>query len=270
MQTKDIISKKTIGHLAADIATLLLELNIDTDSVELLESEKHRVETRRADLVARMREQDTGQAFILHIEIQNNNDTVMPIRMMRYYTDIKLEWPLEPVQQYLIYIGRKPLNMPAFHQDRDFIYRYKVLDMHSVDCAKLLTRDTPEALVLAVLCDFKGRPEQEMVSYIVKRLHELFGDNEKGFRDYLSMLEILSENRSLQPHIKEAEKMLTEIKVENLPSFQIGLEQGLEDGKEEGVLQERLRLAKEFLGLLDDQTIADKTGLSLAEVQSLR
>lgn len=167
MGNKDIISKQTIGHLAADIATLLLELDIDTSSVELLESEQHRIEIRRADLVARMRRKQDQQPFILHIEIQNANDPTMPLRMMRYYTDIKLEWPNEPICQYLIYIGQRPLNMPDHHQDQDFTYRYRVLNMHTVDCSKLLTQDTPESLVLAILCDFKGRPEQEVANYIV-------------------------------------------------------------------------------------------------------
>ena len=112
MQTKDIISKQTIGHLAGDIATLLLGLDIDTNSVELLDTEQQRVEIRRADLVARMHQRVNGTSFILHLEIQNSNDAAMPLRMMRYYTDIKLEWAADPIMQYLIYIGRNNLTMP--------------------------------------------------------------------------------------------------------------------------------------------------------------
>lgn len=277
MQTKDIISKQTIGHLAGDIATLLLGLDIDANSVELLDTEQQRVEIRRADLVARMHQRANGASFILHLEIQNSNDAAMPLRMMRYYTDIKLEWAAEPIMQYLIYIGRNKLIMPDHHAGEDFTYRYRVLDMRSVDCGMLLAKDTPEALVLAILCDFKGKPEQEIACYIVKRLHELLGNDEKGFRDYLGMLEVLSENRNLQPQIKEAEKMLTKVNVENLPSFQIGLEaglergieQGIEKGMEQGAMRERQRLARQLIGLLDEQTIADKTGLSLEEVRQL-
>ena len=281
IQTKDIISKQTIGHLAGDIATLLLGLDIDTHAVELLDTEQQRVEIRRADLVARMYQRSNGASFILHLEIQNSDDAAMPLRMMRYYTDIKLEWMAEPILQYLIYIGRNNLTMPDQHEGQDFTYRYRVLDMRTVDCAMLLAKDTPEALVLAILCDFKGKPEQEMAYYIVNRLHELLEHDEKGFWDYQGMLEVLSENRHLQPQVKEAEKMLTQVKVENLPSFQIGLEagielglkqgleQGLEQGIEQGTLRERLRVAQQLIGLLDEQTIADKTGLSLEEVRGL-
>jgi hypothetical protein len=49
-------------------------------------------------------------------------------------------------------------------------YRYGLVDMHRVNCAGLLVQDNPDALVLAVLCDFGGREPQEVVSYIVRRL----------------------------------------------------------------------------------------------------
>ena len=39
MGNKDIISKSVLGHLAANIANLLLNLGVDANSVELLDSE---------------------------------------------------------------------------------------------------------------------------------------------------------------------------------------------------------------------------------------
>jgi hypothetical protein len=42
--------------------------------------------------------------------------------------------------------------------------------MHRVNCADLLVQDNPDALVLAVLCDFGGRDPQEAINYIVRRL----------------------------------------------------------------------------------------------------
>jgi len=35
----------------------------------------------------------------------------------------------------------------------------------------------------------------------MRRLRELLGANERGFRDYIAMLEVLSENRDLQPQV---------------------------------------------------------------------
>lgn len=69
MGKKDIISKRVLKYLAADIANLLLALDIDANSVELLETEQERIELRRADLVVRVRKRQTQQTFILHVEI---------------------------------------------------------------------------------------------------------------------------------------------------------------------------------------------------------
>ena len=43
------------------------------------------------------------------------------------------------------------------------------------------------------------------------------------------MLETLSDNRQLTPVVKEVEKMLSAIKLENLPSNEIGMEKGLSE-----------------------------------------
>lgn len=88
-------------------------------------------------------------------------------------------------------------------------YRYHVIDMHEIDCDTLLSRDDPNASVLAILCDFKGKPPQQVVNSILMRLKSLAGDDEQRFRQYLDMLEILSDNRDRRNHIKQAEEMLT-------------------------------------------------------------
>jgi predicted transposase/invertase (TIGR01784 family) len=270
MGNKDIISKKMLRRLAVDIANLLLDLNVDTEAVELLETEHQRIELRQADMVVRLKEAPTGKPFILHLEIQNNNDQKMPLRMLRYYTDIQMSWQKEEVRQYMLYIGSSKLRMDSGIQTPSLNYQYRVLDIHTVDCDLLIQQDNPDALVLAILCDFKQRPAHEVVQYIVARLHHLLEHDSKGFRDYFSMLEILSENRNLQTEIDEAKDMLTQINMEKLPSFQWGMERGIERGIEQGSQNERIKLARQLLDILDNQTIADKTGLSLEEVITLR
>ena len=237
--------------------------------LELLPTEQQRVEDRRADLVARVVDRATQDNFILHIEIQNNNQTLMPLRMLRYYTDIRLSYPQQRLRQFLVYIGKPALSMTDGIGESGLQYRYHVLDMHTVDCQQLLEQDDPNALVLAILCDFKGMPPQQVVNYILSRLQELTGDDEQGFRQYLDMLEILSDNRDLREHIKEAEKMLTEIDITRLPSYEIGLEKGLEKGLKRGAEDEKRRAGRSLLGLLDDAVIAERLGLSIDEVRAL-
>jgi hypothetical protein len=74
MGDKDILGKDTIKRIAVDIAIYLLHLDVDPECVELLSTEQQRIEDRRANLVAKLEQQ--GRPFILHIEIQNNNDAI--------------------------------------------------------------------------------------------------------------------------------------------------------------------------------------------------
>ena len=49
-----------------------------------------------------------------------------------------------------------------------------------------------------------------------------------------------------------------------------GLQKGIEKGKKEGAKQEKILIAKNLLDVLDDETISNKTGLSLKEIKELR
>ncbi|MFK5948462.1 MAG: hypothetical protein QM500_06800, partial [Methylococcales bacterium] len=230
MAEKDIVSKHIIKRLIEDISKYLFELELD--SLEVLETQFQRVEERRADIVVRVSE--SSRQYLLHIEIQNNNDKLMPGRMLRYRTDISMQWLNEDIEQYLIYIGKKPLAMDAGIKDGNLDYKYHLIDMHSIDCENFLKQNNPDALIIAILCDFKGRDESEVIHHIITQLKIYHKDNEKEFRDSISMLEILSDNRDLRKIVTEEEKMLSEVKVENLPSYNIGFERGEAKGEARG------------------------------------
>lgn len=85
--------------------------------------------------------------------------------------------------------------------------------------------------MIAILCDFKGRPEREVVRYILAQLQQLLGENQSRYRDYLLMLEILSSNRALQSIVQEEENMLSQTRLSDLPSFNIGMQQGRQEGR---------------------------------------
>ncbi|WML88592.1 hypothetical protein [Thiothrix subterranea] len=157
---------------------------------------------------------------LIQIEIQNNNQANIAWRMLRYYQDIRGEH-VEPIQQYLLYIGKERCRMPQTIQEPNLSYQYTLVDMHTIDCNALLERNTPDALVLAILCDFKGRPAEAVVREIGTRLRLLLHNDDRRFLDYFSMLEILGQNRDLEQQLKETKNMLTQIDVSRLPSFDI-------------------------------------------------
>ena len=90
----------------------------------------------------------------------------------------------------------------------------------------------------------------------------LKSDNSSAsFRNYLEKVEVFSTNRNLEQYVDKGEAMLT-VDIEKLPSFNRGLEKGLEKGI--------LFVAKQMLKANMDRDIVQKmTNLSLLEIELL-
>lgn len=113
------------------------------------------------------------------------------------------------------------------------------------------------------------------------RLRKLLGANERGFHDYIIMLEVLSENRDLQAQIKEAERMLTQIDIERMPSFALGFErgeekrkeegreEGMEKGMEKGREEGKAQVVRHLLGRLGVTEVSELLGLAPENVERI-
>ena len=251
MPNKDLISKKILKRILVEFSTQLFGLNIV--DAEPLDTEQPRIEGKRADLVARIKDIE-GKSYILHVEIQNDNQAHFPIRMLRYYTDLALIYPGEDIKQYLLYMGKADLTIPDNIQNPDWHYCYQILDLSKHDSEDFLNSANPDALVLAILCDFKGRDPHALVAEITSKLRRLHGDQLDSLRDSLVMLDILATNRDLQHLVKENSAMF--IEVEKLGIYQLAMERGLERGMERG----------EQKGLQKAVTALAQRGISLAEI----
>ena len=276
MPNKDLISKQLLRQLIVDFGNQLFGLNII--EAELLSSEQPRVEERRADLVARVKN-NQGESYILHVEVQNANQKNMPLRMLRYYTDLALEHEGEKIEQHLLYIGKAPLIMPDHIQAGKWRYCYNVLDIRQIDGGNFLRSENPDALVLAILCDMGGREPEAVAAHIIGELIRLHGPQLDSLRSSLLKLDALARNRDLQRLVKEKYKMILEI--EELASYQIGMERGqlqglekglvrgLEQGLEQGQEQGQQKIVLKLLDKLPPDQVADLSGMSLAEVQAI-
>lgn len=164
----------------------------------------------------------------------------------------------------------------------DFAYRYRVLDMHQVDCQALLDQDTPDAWVLAVLCDFQNRAPREIIHTILTRLLERLHDTPPHLREYIEMLDILASNRDLNLNIHEELDMLA-IDIEKLATYQIGLKKGRAkgiaegkakgkaEGKLEGAHTQALAITEKLLAMgIEPSRIAAITELPPEEIEALR
>jgi len=266
---KDITTKETIKTITQDIAKYILE--IEVTEIEFVEQELKRIEKREADIVAHCKV--NGAEAILHLEIQNDNDKTMHRRMVRYYNDIKMRFEHLPLFQYVVYIGKPKLKMKSTIVEEHLKFSYNIIDMHTIDCEKFLKMDTPDALVLAILCDFKDRDEKDVIGYILTRLQELTQGNSQKLGQCMLTLEELSTNRDLQNKLKEVESMLRDMKLEELPSYQIAIErnkdkwvsQGISEGISQGIFNTAIMMIKEFH--LSIEQVASKLNISIDELK---
>ena len=92
-------------------------------------------------------------------------------------------------------------------------------------------------------------------------------------------LEELDEQEKSEIFIQDQRGAVTKAAKENLEQgrkegrqegLQQGLEQGLEQGLAQGLRLKAYEIARKMVGVLEDQAIADMTGLTLEELQSLR
>ena len=272
MPEKDLISKQLLQRLLIGFGNRLFGLNIV--EAELLSNEQARIESRRADLVARVREAD-GENYILHIEIQNDNQRDMPLRMLRYYSDIALAHLDEKIVQYLLYIGKAPLSMSDRVHGYNLRYCYKVLDMRNQDSEYFLNSNNPDALVLAILCDPKNLEPNALVAHIIKELRRLHGDKLDNLRDSLKMLDVLSGNRGLQDIVEETINMY--IDEEKLGIYQAvkkksearGIAKGEARGIKKGETRGLNKMILKLLAKLPPEQVAELSDMSLDEVQAI-
>ena len=254
---KDLISKEIVSGFVKEIAKDFLGL--DVNEVEELNIEFKKIETKRADFLALL-----DKKFILHIEIQSSYEKKFSLRMLRYYTEIKYKYDY-PVYQIAIYLGKGRIESRI---DDFFIdYSFKLIDLKKIDCDYFLKRDNPYAIVLSILCDFKDKDAKSVIEEIINRLKEY-----NDFKKYFLMVEELSTLRGYKDIVKECEMavLVDDVKLEDLPSYEIGLEKGIEKGIERGIEKGKLQIIKSLIGLIDDETLSKKTGVDINIIKKLK
>ena len=255
----DIVTKTIIKEIAYDISKYIIGIDVD-ENLTLLEQEFDVVEKRESDILFKSADN------IIHIEMQNSNNKNMPIRMLRYYSDILLKYKEYNIFQYVIYTGKSRCNVEDKIVRDKCDFNYTLIDMAKMDCEEFLNSDNPASVALSILCDFNGRDSKKMVKAIVQKLIYLTKNDSYKEDRYFKMLEILSTNRDLEKIVKEEEKIY-KVDIERLPSFMIGEEKGIE----KGAYTQNIKVAKALLSKNSDIAfIVDVTGLSIVDVQKLQ
>jgi len=249
---KDIILKEIAKIITKEMLDYFF--NIQLDEFEFLDIEFSKIELKKPDILIKSKNK------IYHIEFQSSNDSEMIYRMMRYYVDISQRYKDSKIIQYVFYVGKKTLNMKNVIRCKNIYYKYEILDIKNFPCECLINSDTPQNLVLAVLCDYGDKKQEEIIKEILVKLYKLSKD-ENEFKKYLLMIEELSSGYNLKETIKEQEMRLIDIKWEDLPSYEIGLEKGIEKGSNQERLKNAIIMVKDFD--LEPEKVAEKLNLPL-------
>jgi hypothetical protein len=158
----DRVLKETFLELFVPLSRLALKL--DVTLIETVPCKLEKTIEREPDFVFKVKD-NQGRVFLLHIELQTENDRKMLERMALYHI---LLWSIYklPVMQYVLYIGKKKLGMKNKLKHFGVDYRYNLLDIRSIDCEIFLKEQTSEGVVLSVLCDRKEMKRAELVTDI--------------------------------------------------------------------------------------------------------
>jgi predicted transposase/invertase (TIGR01784 family) len=204
----------------------------------------------------------TSNNEIINIEIQLKNEHNMIKRSM-YYLSKMYEEQLGEGDDYsklgrticINILNFKYLKTERFHT----AYRLKeietheeltdIIEMHFIEIPKL-DDNSDEKDMLVAWTEFLKNPESEKVRSLEMTIEEI-----RRAKDQLVRMSNDSEQRA----IYEMRAKILKDKVS-----------ALNKAREEGELKKAIEIATNLLDVLDDETIAIKTGLSIEEVNKLR
>ena len=224
--------------------------------------EKHFVEDKfsRLDVKA---ETNTGE--IINVEIQLKNEYNMIKRSLYYWSKL-YEEQLSEGEDYselkrtvcINILNFKYLKNDRFHNG----YRLKeietqeelsdLLEIHFIEIPKL-DKNSDEKDMLVAWTEFLKNPESEKVRSLEMTIEEI-----REAKDELVRLS----NDEEQRQIYEMRSKILKDKIS-------ALNKAKKEGVEEGIKQGKIEIAKSLKGLLEDDVIAEKTGLDLEIIKNL-
>jgi len=245
----DKIFKENIEEIYNSlIKTLLL---IDTSTAENVEQrDLQKTIERKADFLKKILPQDGSFPYILHIEIQSENDEAMLLRMDFYDALIAQKYQID-CEQFVIYIGNEPLQMPDSFQRKRKSFSYQIIDIRRYDYEHFLKASSPEEVILAILGNFQSEKASTVIERILLRLRELTS-TQLALGKYANQLGVIAKLRKLQKEtLNQIENMPLTFDITDMPIYIMGEAKG-----------EAIAMKKAVFGMFIE-------GLSLAAIQRI-
>jgi predicted transposase/invertase (TIGR01784 family) len=264
---KDKTSRK--GFIQPDPELLSKLLSMDIVKVERVPPRVRQTMLERETDVVLLIQTKEGKKFILHLEFQSNNDPKMVIRMAIYDYILYEEQKLE-VLSIVLYIGKEPLNMENEINFFGNHYSCKILDIRDLDSQWFIESNNPRLLIYSFLAGRDEEDKKEIIQKILFKLQVLLADSQIVLEECIVEMGYLSQARDeyIQQLIKkEVANMPITRDIKKSLWYDDVRRESLEDGKQEGKLEDAKRMIE--LGLSLD-LVQQCTGLSLKLLKSLQ
>lgn len=263
-QRYDKVFRQNMFHIMPGIIEKILQLHIC--SFEELKDKQQSTKQLEVDVLRKVTD-EAGLTYVLHIEIQKENDKLMPYRMAEYHCMLHLNHHL-PVQQHVLYIGSNPLTMPNCIDQPNFRFSYQQINLSELPYQLFINAQRPEERILAILAHLGDTSPiailEELVTGI-ERQHISVADKQK----YLEQLRILVQLRNFTEEMEVVMiKASSFFKEENDPFFR----RGEAKGKALGSKEKSTEVVKNLLTQtnFDNITIAQLAGVKEELVQKMR
>ena len=224
----------------------------------------------------------TSNEEIINIEIQLKNEYNMIKRSLYYWSKLYSE-QLNEGEDYSILKRTICINILNFKylKTRKFHSSYRLKEIYSneelTDFAEIhfieipkLEEGTDEKDMLANWIEFLKDPESEKVRSLEMTIVEI-----RQAKDELIRMSNDDTQRELyEMRAKTLKDKISALNEAERKEIKKGMEKGIKKGKEEGIKEgeknKAIEIAKSLLDVLDVETIALKTGLSIDEINELK
>ena len=231
----------------------------------------------------------TNAGEYINIEIQLKDEYNMIKRSLYYWSKL-YEGQIENGENYQKLSRTICINLLDFnllnHDKFHSVYRLKdcetheeltdVLELHFIELRKMKDATCIEEVKskLEAWLYFINQPDSELVQELEKVEAEIKEAKAE-------LIRLSGDRKERERYEKRRESKLNEvsalayaqekgIKQGIKQGIEQGIKRGIEQGIEQGVKQEKIEIAKKLLDVLDDETIALKTGLLASEVSAIR
>jgi predicted transposase YdaD len=183
---------------------------------------------------------------ILHVELQVDNDSTMPWRMLQYYSVLRRGYADRLVIQIVVYVGNGALRMPRLIREKVLRFRYRLLDIREFSAELFLGSESSAERALALLCPV--RDAREIIRQVLESWAEVPYDQKNNL---IETLVIVSGLRGLKRVVQEELPSMainTEVLIRDNEWFQEWKEIGVAEGRTQGLNEGRLNLLKRQIG----------------------